>query len=315
MEKISLGVSACLLGHSVRHNGGHARDRYVADVLSRYFEFTPVCPEVEAGFPVPRKTFRLIGDPDAPRMIVTKTEQDVTSRMQEFCARRVEQLADLNLCGFIFKSRSPSSGMQRVKVYDKNNVPRAAGTGLFARAFMDRFPLVPVEDEGRLNDPGLRENFIEAVFTLKRWRDAAAQGMTRRSLVDFHTEHKLLLMSHSPRIAAQMGKLTAAAKDRPISEVYNEYPALLMRAMRLKTTVKKNVNVLDHAMGYFKKQLTSDEKAELKEVIGHYHAGFTPLVVPVTLINHYVRKYDQAYLKRQWYLNPHPAELKLRNHA
>jgi uncharacterized protein YbgA (DUF1722 family) len=235
--------------------------------------------------------------------------------MVRWAKKRVVDLEKEDLCGFIFKSNSPSSGMERVRVYDRKGVPVKKGVGIFARVFMDVFPLIPVEDEGRLNDPEIRENFIERIFALKRWRETLARKESRGNLVDFHTRHKLLILSHHPRHYQAMGKLVAKAKDSPLKELYQQYQALLMEALRLKTTPKKNSNVLMHMMGYFKEELSSDEKKELLEVIENYRQEVLPLIVPVTLMNHYVRKYDQPYLKEQVYLNPHPLELRLRNHV
>jgi uncharacterized protein YbgA (DUF1722 family) len=189
------------------------------------------------------------------------------------------------------------------------------GVGMFARAFTRHFPLLPVEEEGRLNDSKLRETFIEQIFSLKRWRETLSQPASMKQLVDFHTRHKLLVLSHSPVHATRMGKLVAEGRHRPIREVYADYERLLLEALRLKTTLKKNMNVLQHIMGYFKQQLTADEKQELLEIFDQYRREYVPLIVPITLLNHYVRKYDQPYLKQQVYLNPHPLALKLRNHA
>jgi uncharacterized protein YbgA (DUF1722 family) len=224
-------------------------------------------------------------------------------------------LEEENLCGFIFKSRSPSSGMERVKVYNEKGFPENKGVGMFARIFMEHFPLLPVEEDGRLHDVRLRENFVERIFSLKRWRELLGSKQSRGKLVAFHTQHKLLLLSHSQKHYRTLGKLVADAKHIPPQKLYPQYQTLLMEALKLKTTVKKNVNVLQHMMGYFKKQLSADEKQELLEIIDQYREEYTPLIVPTTLIKHYVRKYDQPYLREQVYLNPHPVELKLRNHA
>lgn len=205
--------------------------------------------------------------------------------------------------------------MERVKVYNAKGVPVRKGVGIFARAFMESFPLLPVEDEERLHDPELRDNFIERIFALKRWRDTLATRKSRGSLVDFHTKNKLVILSHSQKHYRAMGRLVAKAKDVPIRDLYDNYQHLLMDALRLRTTVKKNVSVLQHVMGYLKKELSSDEKQELLEIIDEYHQGHVPLIVPITLMNHYVRKYDQPYLKNQFYLHPHPVELQLRNHV
>jgi uncharacterized protein YbgA (DUF1722 family)/uncharacterized protein YbbK (DUF523 family) len=314
-DRIKIGVSACLLGQPVRFDGSHKHDRYLTGTLGEYLEFVPVCPEVEAGFPVPRETFRLVGDPQNPRLLTTRTGVDHTERMTAWAEKRVRELEAENLCGFIFKSDSPSSGLERVKVYNDKGMAEKKGVGLFARAFTRHFPLLPVEEEGRLNDAKLRETFIEQIFTLKRWRETLALPPGLKHLVDFHSRHKLLVLAHSPAHATLMGKRVAAGKGRPIREVYADYERLLLEALRLKTTVKKNMNVLQHIMGYFKQQLTADEKQELLEVLDQYGREYVPLIVPVTLLNHYVRKYDEPYLKQQLYLNPHPLVLKLRNHA
>jgi uncharacterized protein YbgA (DUF1722 family) len=229
--------------------------------------------------------------------------------------RRVAELEKEGLLGFIFKSDSPSSGMERVRVYDDKGMPQKKGVGLFARAFMEHFPMTPVEEEGRLHDPVLRENFIERIFTYKRYCDSMGSKNRIGNLVDFHARNKLLLMAHSPKHLKQMGSLVARAKGRPVGEVVNQYETLLMDAMAFKPSAAKHTNVLQHMMGYFKKELTADEKREILEVIDRYRRGLIPLIVPVTLMNHYVRKYNQAYLKEQTYLNPHPVELQLRNHV
>ena len=314
-NRIKMGISTCLLGENVRYDGGHKLDRYIRDTLGEYVNFVPVCPEVECGMPVPREAMRLVGDPESPRLVTILTRKDMTKQMLDWAAVRVRELESEELCGYIFKSNSPSSGMERVKVYDDNGMPQKKGVGLFAKAFMDRFPLLPTEEEGRLHDPRLRENFIESVFVLKRWREVKKGNLTRGNLVAFHTRHKLQLMSHSITAYRAMGKLVAGNKEMPVNDLYRQYEILLLQALRLKCTVKKHTNVLQHMMGYFKKQLSADEKEELLDVIFDYHSGMTPLIVPVTLFNHYVRKYDESYLKKQTYLNPHPAALKLRNHA
>ena len=312
--KIKIGISSCLLGNEVRFDGGHKHDRYITGTLGTFFDFVPVCPEVECGLSVPRESMRLVGEPGSPRLITNKAGTDHTDKMKAWAHDRIEKLAQENLCGFIFKSKSPSSGMERVKVYDKNNVPRAVGVGLFARAFMDRFPILPVEEEGRLHDLVLRENFIESVFVYQRWRNIV-DDFTARKLIVFHTGHKLLLRSHSEKHYRELGRIAAKAGSLEPEQLLDSYQENLMAAMRLKPTVKKHVNVLMHMMGYFKKRLSSDEKQELLEVIERFRNHHIPLIVPITLMNHYVRKYDESYLQQQHYLNPHPTELKLRNHA
>jgi uncharacterized protein YbgA (DUF1722 family) len=257
----------------------------------------------------------LEGNPDSPQLITSRTKQDMTDRMVRWAKRRVVEIEGEDLCGFIFKSDSPSSGMERVRVYNEKGMPVKKGIGMFARIFMEHFPLLPVEEDGRLHDPNLRENFIERIFILKRWREALAKKESRGIVVNFHTKHKLLILSHSPKHYQTMGKLVAKAKELPIKELYQQYQTVLIEALQLKTTPKKNANVLQHMMGYFREQLSADEKQELLEVIDNYRQEYIPFIVPITLIQHYVRKYDQPYLKEQVYLNPHPLELQLRNHV
>ncbi len=314
-NKIRLGVSACLLGEPVRYDGSHKHDRYLTDILGAYVEFVPVCPEVECGMGIPRESMHLEGDPENPRLISTRTRRDLTDQMVRWAQKRLEELKGENLCGFVFKSNSPSSGMERVKIFDAKGMPRKIGVGIFAGLFMKTFPRLPVEEEGRLHDAVLRENFVERIFHFKRWREHLEGGRSLGRLVDFHTDHKLLYMAHSPKHYRALGKLVAEGKKMDIQRLYDAYEDLMTEALKLKATVAKNSNVLYHLMGYFKKQLTADEKAELREIIEAYRKGLYPLIVPITLINHFVRKYDQPYLKRQVYLNPHPVELKLRNHA
>jgi len=314
-DKLRLGVSACLLGRPVRYNGGHKLDHFLVDMLGPHVDFVPVCPEVECGLGVPRESLRLVGDPEAPRLVTTRTKRDMTDRMLEWARWRVDELAGDDLCGFVFKSRSPSSGMTRIKVYNEKGVPAPVGVGMFAREFMRRFPLLPVEDDGRLHDPGIRENFIERIFALRRWHDVARQAPSRGALVAFHTAHKLLILSHGQHFYRTMGKLVAEAKTIAPDRLFAQYETMLMDALRVRATVANHVNTMQHIAGHFKKDLSADEKQELGEVIAAYRAGHVPLIVPMTLLNHYVRKYNKAYLTDQFYLRPHPLELRLRNHA
>ncbi|MDD2900971.1 MAG: DUF523 and DUF1722 domain-containing protein [Syntrophales bacterium] len=313
--KIKLGISACLLGEKVRYDGGHKWDRFLTGTLGRYVDFLPVCPEMECGLGVPREAMRLTGDPATPRLVTVRTHQDLTERMLNWARSRVEELARENLSGFIFKSRSPSSGLALVKVYNDQGVPSSRGTGLFAAVFMARFPLLPVEDEGRLHDPQIRENFVARIFTFRRWQELLAIKWTLADIIAFHSRHKLLIMAHSPKHYQAMGRLVAHAKEIPGQELAAQYQAHLLTALKLQATNKKQANVLQHILGYFKKVLTAEEKQELLELINAYRQGELPLLGPLTLINHYVRKYGPPYLQEQYYLHPHPLELLLRYHA
>lgn len=314
MEKITVGISSCLLGKKVRYDGGHKHDRYITDTLGQFFDYVPVCPEVEYGLPVPREPMHLADDVENPRLLTVRTGIDHTEGMKKWAGKKLDELDRTELSGYIFKSKSPSSGMRGVKVYMGTAPPVHRGVGIFAGAFMKRFPLIPVEDEGRLHDPVLRENFIERVFVFKRWQEFMKKGISMGGLVGFHSDHKLLVMAHSPKHLSELGKLVAGTKAAG-SRLNALYIETLMEGLRLISTSRKNTNVLHHIAGYFKKELSADEKRELIDIIDRYHRGQIPLVVPVTLLNHYVHKYDKAYLKKQHYLNPHPLELMLRNHV
>lgn len=314
-EKIKVGISSCLLGKKVRYDGGHKWDRYITETLGQYFEWVPVCPEVECGLPVPRKAMHLIGPSASPRLVTVKTGIDNTKRMQKWAKKKLKKLEKESLSGFIFKSKSPSSGIEGVKVYTPSGMLSHRGKGIFGNSFMQHFPLIPVIDDDRLHDPSLRENFIEQVFVYRRWNELTHRGFSIRDLINFHTKHKLLIMSHSLKHYSALSRLIANSKRRDLQHLQSEYINLLMQGIRLQSTVKKNTNVLLHIIGYFKKHLTSDEKKELLEHIEHYHKGYMPLIVPIVLINHYVRKFNEPHLKKQYYLNPHPLELMLRNHV
>ena len=315
VRPIRLGVSACLLGQRVRYDGGHRLDQFLVGELGRYVEYVPVCPEAEAGLGIPREAMRLVGDPERPRMVTVRTGEDRTALMTDWAERRVLELEAEDLCGFIFKKDSPSSGLMRVKVYSQGGMPIRKGVGMFARAFVKHFPALPVEEEGRLNDADIRENFIERVFALERWREQVVRSPSRGALVRFHSMHKLLLMAHSPEHYRTMGRLVAEAKAHEQQELLDTYQTSLLEALALRATPRKQVNVLHHIVGYFKRDLTADEKRELLEVIETYRSGLVPLIVPITLLNHYVRRFEEPYLAEQVYLHPHPLELKLRNHV
>ena len=311
---IRLGISRCLLGDEVRFDGGHKRDHFLTDVLGRYVEWIPVCPEVEAGLGTPREAMRLVGNPRHPRLMTITSKHDHTEPMETMIEERLDSLDKLDLSGFIFKRGSPSCGIERVRVYTIQGMPSHSGSGLFARAFRDQFPLIPVEEEGRLCDLALRENFIERVFCYRRFQDLVRNGGTRQALIRFHTIHKYLLLSHSQQQYETMGRLVAQAHRYRPKELTAKYGALFMKTLAVKATVRTHVNVLHHIVGYFKSRLKPREKAELLGLINDYHHGLTPLIVPLTLMKHYVQMFDVAYIRDQIYLNPHPKELMLRNH-
>lgn len=316
-DKVLLGISACLLGHQVRYNGGHQHDRFLTDTLGKYVEYIPVCPEVESGFGIPRESMRLVGAQQEYRLVTSRTGLDHTEQMLQWLPTNMTQLAEKPLDGFIVKGKSPSCGLERVKVYPSGRgIPKNSGVGLFASELTRRFPLLPVEDDGRLHDHKLRENFIERIFVHRRWRHLLeVEGKSIAGLVRFHTRHKLLILSHSEKIYRQMGRLVAHPQELDRDELFASYELLLMSALKLLSTPNKHTNVLHHLLGYFKNQLTADEKQEMLDIIDNFKAGTLPLIVPITLLQHYIRKYGEEYLAEQYYLTPHPLELQLRNHA
>ena len=315
MSKPKLGISACLLGDEVRYDGGHKRDRFITGTLSKYFSLLGVCPEIAIGLGVPREPIHLVGRPDHIRVIGTrKKDLDVTEKLHAYGRKMAAELD--GICGYIFKKGSPSCGLERVKLYPskrEGGMPSADGVGQYAQAFMDAAPLIPVEEEGRLNDPVLRENFIERVFVYWRWRVLLQQGLTAKRLLEFHTRHKFMVLSHSRVDYERLGRMLADLNKRKIGQIADSYIAQLMRALKKKATRRNHTNVLQHIQGYLKKRLDKQDKAELVSIIERYRLGQVPLVVPLTLFNHHFRRYPDAYISGQYYLNPHPPELMLRN--
>lgn len=314
-RKLPVGVSTCLLGRNVRYDAGHQRDAYLVETLGRWFEWVPVCPEVEMGLPVPRPALRLVGTPDAPRMAFRASGEDVTARMEGFARARLDALEPLDLCGYVLKSDSPSCGMERVKVHrDDGQAPRK-GRGLFAAALMARFPLLPVEEEGRLHDLALRDNWVERVFAYRRWRDAVAAGLTVGRLVAFHAAHKYQVLAHDPTRYRALGRLVAGAKALPRAQLVARYGEAFMAALAVRATPGKHANVLQHLAGFVTDALDAGDRAELARTVEDYRDGLVPLVVPLTLLRHHLRRHPSPWAEGQTYLEPHPRELALRNHA
>ncbi|UCH83116.1 MAG: DUF1722 domain-containing protein [Candidatus Latescibacterota bacterium] len=312
---LRLGVSSCLLGEEVRYDGGHCRNRFVVDTLGRWFEWVPVCPEMELGMGTPRPTIRLQEDGAVVRLVAPQTGEDFTRRMTAFSKKRIRQLAKSDLDGYILKKGSPSCGTERIPVYGPKGVLRRNGVGLFADALSNQWPALPIEHEGRLNDAGLRENFIERVFCRNRWRTLKRRGLTRGRLVAFHTAHKFLLQAHNEAGYRRLGKLVASAGTVSDRELFASYEDGLQKVMKTRATKKKHVNVLHHALGFLKRDLDSRDKREILTSIGDYGAGLLPLIVPLTLLRYNIRKHDIGYLQGQLYFDPHPKELMLRNHV
>jgi uncharacterized protein YbgA (DUF1722 family)/uncharacterized protein YbbK (DUF523 family) len=315
-DPIRIGISTCLLGQNVRYDGGHKRDAFLVETFGRFVEWVPVCPEVEVGLGTPRESMRLVKKDGDVRLLTGKSGVDHTAAMRRFAVRRVAALGRLDLCGYVLKKDSPSCGMERVKVYDPGGgMPAKTGRGLFAEALLDAYPLLPVEEEGRLNDPALRESFVERVFAYRRLRSLFDGRWTVGALVAFHTAHKLQLLSHSPKRYEELGRLVAGAKRVERRELRGRYEETFMEGLGVLATRARHVNVLQHVIGYFKRDLDDASRHELLSLIDDYRAGLVPLVVPLTLVRHHVRRFDVAYLKGQTYLDPHPKEMMLRNHV
>jgi uncharacterized protein YbgA (DUF1722 family)/uncharacterized protein YbbK (DUF523 family) len=312
-ETVRIGVSACLLGCKVRFDGGHKRDSFLLDTLSRFVEFVPVCPEVELGLGVPRESLHLERERGEVRLIGNKSRIDHTEAMRDYAAQRIHVLAAYDLSGYVLKKNSPSCGMERVRVYTANGTVSRGGRGLFAKELLQRFTHLPVEEEGRLNDARIRDNFIERVFAYRRMRALFAQDWSHAELIAFHTAHKLQLMAHSPRACEELGRLVANGGRRARDKLRSEYEAAFMTALAQLTTPARHVNVMQHIAGYFHEFLDLAGHAELAGLIEDYRKELAPLIVPITLIRHYARLFDVEYLKGQVYLEPHPKELMLRN--
>jgi uncharacterized protein YbgA (DUF1722 family)/uncharacterized protein YbbK (DUF523 family) len=314
-ERLRLGISACLLGQPVRFDAGHKRDPFLVESLGPFVDWVPVCPEVEAGLETPRESMRLMQVDGQVRLRSNRTAQDHTARMRDYARLRVEELADDELVGFVLKKDSPSCGLERVKVYGTAGMPLKSGQGLFAQALVARFPLLPVEEEGRLNDPALRDNFVERIFAYRRLRTLFGSRWSMGSVIRFHTAHKLTLMAHMPEAYRRLGRLVASGRSMNRQEFQQRYSSDFMTALGTIATPRRHINVLQHMLGYFKQPLDRESRAELLALIQEYGHGRVPLVVPLTLLAHHIRRCSVAYLAGQVYLQPHPVELKLRNYV
>lgn len=310
-NKIPVGVSSCLLGHHVRFDGGHKNNGYICKTLGQYFAFTPFCPEVESGMDIPRPPVQLRMTDQGIRCVGVKDHSiDVTDQLQD-CARQQDQWLN-QLCGYIFKKDSPSCGMSRVKVYH-DDYPKRDGVGIFARYVKQHFPMLPLEEEGRLGDPYLRENFIQRVYVMQRWKIMHSKAITPYDLMCFHARHKLILMSHDQNITRDLGRLAASTTVKTINEVCTEYGLIMMNCLQKIATRGNHVNVLQHIQGYLKNGLCADDKAELIEMIERYRLNQLPLIVPVTLLRHHFRKMPDEFIDQSFYMHPYPQDLTVLN--
>ncbi len=313
LPKVNVGISSCLLGEEVRFNGGHKRSAVCTEELGKYFQFKSVCPEMGIGLGVPRKPIRLIGDPKQPKAVgVDNPKLDVTESLQAYGQKTLPYLEDI--CGYIFMKGSPSCGVFRVKVYRENGMPNEnPGSGIFASVIMENFPLLPVEEAGRLTDPVLKENFINRVFAYQNWQQLKKQGLTINRLIDFHSRYKYTLMAHSSASCIKLGRLLANADKTGIERLGNDYFTLFMQTLARKATRKTNTNVLMHLQGYLKTKLDRKETETLGEVIEQYRLGILPMIVPVTLLKGFFHSHPDSYIEKQAFLRPYPEDLSLRN--
>ena len=312
-RRIPVGISSCLLGQSVRYDGSHKRNAYLTDVLGSYFEYLPLCPEVAIGMGIPRPPIRLTGDPAQPRAVAVNADNfDVTEKLIAYAHSVMATGARIS--GYIFKSRSPSCAMQRVKVYSGKAKPSGTSAGLYAGVVMHALPLMPVEEEDRLDDPVLRESFVARVFVYDRWQQLHDEEISPCKLIAFHTRHKILLLSHSELHYRRLGRLVADAGTREMQSLSLEYIATLMEGLKRRATRRRHANVLQRIFGYLKRSIGPDDRTELSKLIEDYKQGTVPLIAPIKLIEHHFRHHPDDYVGLQLYLNPHPAELGLRNH-
>ncbi len=313
---LRLGISRCLLGDPVRYDGGHKRDRFLVDILGPHVEWVPVCPEVEAGFGTPREPMRLVDDPDDPRLITIGSGEDRTDGMRRYTIKRLRDLRSMNLSGYVFKNDSPSCGVQRVPIYTRQGHRRGKGKGIFAARFQRLFPLIPIEDESRLHDRRLRENFIERMFGYHRWQShVLGKRLTRGAVAAFHAAHTSLLLAHSRSHYQRLNRLVAKAQQVSPRQLADSYGQVFMAALAVPATARTHLNALRHLADHLNGQLNARARADLFEVVQNYHRGCVPLSVPIALIRHYVRVLDIPCLRNQVYLAPHPTELMSRTHV
>lgn len=313
---IKVGISSCLMGDEVRFNGGHKRSRFCTDVLSQYFSFVPICPEVAIGMGIPRPAIRLVSDSsheDSPVYArgVDDPSLDVTNDLRTYGEQQAELHSDL--CGYVFMQKSPSCGLFDVKRYLANGHPEGTRRGIYAEAFCNAHPLLPIEEAGRLNDDGLCENFLVRVYTYHDWQAFSRQHYSAKDLLSFHARYKYLVMAHSIQHYKAIGKLLSDLKSTDLTSIGQTYFELLMTALAKPATRKMHTNTLMHLQGHLKRHVSSQDKSELTDIIDQYRRGIIPLVVPLTLLKHHLNHVEDDYAHQQVYLNPHPYELGLRN--
>lgn len=308
---IKVGISQCLLGAKVRFDGGHKNSRFCSTELSQLFEFTSLCPEVGIGLPVPRKTIRLVGDSESPRAVLSAGgDEDYTDQLSNFADINIEKIKQLS--GYILTKGSPSCGMERVKVYNKNGQSQSNGTGLFTARLKALCPHLPLEEDGRLNDPLLRDSFIKRVYLYSEWQQINSDGkITVRDLMNYHTKHKMTLLAHCPKTYRELGPMVAQVRSHSINEVAEEYIGLMLNGMKRMATRSNNTNVLMHLQGHLKKLIGREDKAELRRIIIDYKEGLAPIMAPIILLKHHFRNNPNKYIKRLSFFDPYPKQLAI----
>lgn len=311
-ERPAIGISSCLLGQKVRYDGTAKRNRWLVDQFGEFVDYQPICPEMAIGLGTPRPPIRLVGSLENVRVLgVDDSSLDVTDALEDFALNTAGQLGGIS--GYVFMSKSPSCGMERVKLYAENGYASKKGVGAYARVLMQSLPNLPCEEEGRLNDPMLRENYVNRVFTYRRWQTLRRTGLNAKDLIDFHARHKYMLMTHSQAAYQRLGRLLSQLKGVDLEKVADAYETELMAALKRRVGRKRHVNALQHVQGYLKERIDGDDKKELAESIEAYRREEVPLIVPMKLLRHYFRRNPDDYIDRQWYLDPYPESLGLRN--
>lgn len=310
MSKIKIGISACLLGEKVRYNGGHTRDRFITDQLSEYFEYQPLCPEVAIGLGVPRETIRLVKKDDQIRAVMNKTGEDYTEQLDNYAKEVIPMLNPI--CGYILKSKSPSCGMERVKVYDDSGKPSdAKGAGIYAKRLQEQCPSLPIEEEGRLHDPLLKENFIKRVYIYHDWQQLVANGLTAECVINFHSRHKMTLILHHYGESKDLGRMISGITAQTVAEIAPDYFSGVMQTLKRVATSRHHAQVLTRVVTSINEQLDAEQKRDILNMIDEYAAGELPLSAPIRLVRHYLKSIDEPYLAQQSYLQPYPDGLGL----
>lgn len=312
-HKVPVGISACLLGDNVRYNGGHSRSTYCLGPLSEFFDYHKFCPEVAAGFGTPRPTMRLEGDPDAPTLSFSNQPgSDVSEQLQNANHRYLDNLPEID--GYILMKNSPSCGLERIKVYQENGHPHMQRVaGLFTQALQQRYPLLPIEEDGRLHDPALRENFLLRVFAHHEFRHTVLADLSMKALIDYHSRYKYVVMAHSQSAYKALGRLLSGQEDCTIEVLSERYFSQFMTALSKPAKRKDHCNVLMHLVGYLKREVDSEVRRDILEVVEQYRRGEVNLTTPTTLLYHYLKLYGSEYVKEQRYFAPYPQSLGIRN--